>query len=403
MPQGQRTTRQTARFDDIEKTCRLFETGDYADKGLDPVTEADLDRVITAFEKPVDLQVLHDGSFFKLGRIAEIWRDGKALLGRMIAPQHAWDTMKANNATKLSSGFNRDPGNERRISSLDHVAVVPVPRVASAAVMSADGLVWFEQDLPTFALTPEGFDPLKAKLQTIVSLLQDRLWTIDGPDGNIPLTDDDEKTIDAIIGLLGVKFAQVTTTEEGDMPGVDEKQFAEFQAKMAAEQKATSDQIATLTQTLKDSIEESARVKAELAETRNVTTNAEMSAILDGLKSDQYLNAAAAEMAKQYLTQIPAGTVTFSAEKDGKTEETKVSFAVGFAAIVKANGKVWMKGEVTPGAGEPGKSASTGDGTKAEFIDEDSVREDAKVRAYMTAHPGTPRVKAHEAVLAGLS
>ena len=112
----------------IERTAKLFESGEYADRGL-TVTNDDLDRLAGSFaEVPVKIehtQTPFDGA---LGQLRSIGRIGKELFGKIAFTPEAWALASKAGAKKLSIAISRD------LSRITEVSLVSNPRVLGAAV-----------------------------------------------------------------------------------------------------------------------------------------------------------------------------------------------------------------------------------------------------------------------------
>jgi hypothetical protein len=138
----------------VEREARLFEAGDYPDKGI-TVTEEDLDRIVRDFTE-VPIKIEHTSTPFDgfLGTARRIWRKGRELWADLVFPKPAWELAESAGARKLSVGLKRDK------SGIAEVSLVSTPRVASAQVFSGDatgasrgdaempgaqGLVYFEE------------------------------------------------------------------------------------------------------------------------------------------------------------------------------------------------------------------------------------------------------------------
>lgn len=124
----------------IEKTAKLFTTGDYKDKGI-KVTEADLDKLITSF-KECPVKIEHSSSPFDgaLGTLQRIWRVGTDLMGSISFTAAAWALIEHAGAMakQLSISIKKD------LSALIEVSLVTNPRIPGAAVFNA-GVVTFSQ------------------------------------------------------------------------------------------------------------------------------------------------------------------------------------------------------------------------------------------------------------------
>ncbi len=128
----------------IERIAKLFEAGEYPDKGIS-VTEADLDRLAEGFhEAPVKVE--HQDTPFDgaIGVLKRIWRQGKDLMGYIGFSPQAWAFIDRAGARRLSIALAKD------ISEIREVSLVRSPRVAGAQVfddrIELDGIL---SDVPT--------------------------------------------------------------------------------------------------------------------------------------------------------------------------------------------------------------------------------------------------------------
>lgn len=114
----------------IEREAKLFEAGNYPDRGIE-VSEEDLDRIIAnTSEAPVRIE--HSATPFDgaLGVLKSVYRKGKELFGRLSFTQAAWELIKSANAKRLSVAILKDK------SGIAEVSLVREPRVADAAVFN---------------------------------------------------------------------------------------------------------------------------------------------------------------------------------------------------------------------------------------------------------------------------
>lgn len=114
----------------VEREARLFEAGDYPDKGLS-VTEDDLERMARGFSAPVPIHLEHRPGPLRFGWLVKVWRDGGALFGKLAFTGAAWELLKESGAKALSLGLNRSG------LAIEEVSIVGQPRVAGARVFSA--------------------------------------------------------------------------------------------------------------------------------------------------------------------------------------------------------------------------------------------------------------------------
>jgi|GEM_PF-2713039 len=112
----------------IERTAKLFEAGEYKDKGIS-VTESDIDALVAGF-KEIPVKIEHSETPFDgfLGGCTKIWRKGADLMGSIGFSPEAWSLVDKADARKLSIGIKKD------LSELTEVSLVKTPRVAGAAV-----------------------------------------------------------------------------------------------------------------------------------------------------------------------------------------------------------------------------------------------------------------------------
>ena len=111
----------------VEKDAKIFEAGEYPDKGIE-VSEADLDAIIGSFEE-VPVKVEHvDSPLDPLGTVKRIWRQGKDLFARLAFPRDLAAFLERRGVKKLSVALQKDP------LRLAEVSLVLSPRVPSAAM-----------------------------------------------------------------------------------------------------------------------------------------------------------------------------------------------------------------------------------------------------------------------------
>lgn len=126
----------------VRRHAKLFEAGDYPDKGVE-VTEDDLDKII-ATHTSVPIKIEHSESIFDgaLGVVEGLYRKGKELFGFMNFPDVAWDLISTTKHRSLSCGIKKDK------SGLSEVSLVTNPRVADAQVftMSEEAII-FNDDI----------------------------------------------------------------------------------------------------------------------------------------------------------------------------------------------------------------------------------------------------------------
>lgn len=145
----------------IEREAKLFEAGSYPDRGVE-ISEDDLDRIAAGTcEAPVRLE--HTATPFDgaLGVLKSVYRKGAELFGRLSFTQAAWELIKLADARRLSVALKKDK------SAIAEVSLVRQPRIADAAVFSADETVQLDEcdfsvDAP---LSTQEADPEVARLR----------------------------------------------------------------------------------------------------------------------------------------------------------------------------------------------------------------------------------------------
>jgi hypothetical protein len=114
----------------VERTCLLFEAGDYPDKGI-TITEDDLQAIITNSDRAVPVRIEHlEESPFDgvLGMVTDLRAVGRQLWGVLRQPAEAWELVKRAGARSLSVAL--DVAGKRLLEA----SYVCHPRVANAQV-----------------------------------------------------------------------------------------------------------------------------------------------------------------------------------------------------------------------------------------------------------------------------
>jgi hypothetical protein len=113
----------------VEKDAKIFEAGEYPDKGI-TITESDLDTIVSNFtEAPVKVEHT-DNPLDPLGLVKRVWRKGKDLFGRLAFPGEIAAFLERRGIRKLSVALLKDP------LSLAEVSIVMSPRITDAAMFS---------------------------------------------------------------------------------------------------------------------------------------------------------------------------------------------------------------------------------------------------------------------------
>lgn len=125
----------------VTREARLFEAGDFPDKGIS-ITEGDLDNIIAA-TGDVPIRIEHTDTPFDgvLGTCGKLLRRGKELFGSLSLTDAAWGLLQQTKHRGLSVGILPDK------SALAEVSLTLTPRIASAQMFS-EGVVGFSADVP---------------------------------------------------------------------------------------------------------------------------------------------------------------------------------------------------------------------------------------------------------------
>ena len=174
-----------------ERDAKLLEVGAYPDKGL-TVTEADLDGIVARFsDGGAPIKVEHmDTPLDPLGRVQKVWRDGNALMAKLLFPEDLAGFLRRRGVQKLSVGLSR----EKVGLGLAEVSLVLKPRVAAAAM---------------FGEAPPPFSPLRS--------CEDQFWGAgeDAKDAEIVRlrAELSAREVNAQIGVLKAAGRVVPATE----------------------------------------------------------------------------------------------------------------------------------------------------------------------------------------------
>lgn len=127
----------------VEHPAKLFQAGDYPDKGV-RVTSGDLEAMVDGFELPVPILIEHAESPLEIGFLTDIERVGEELLGTLAITYEADALVKRSGAKALSLGVTPDLRQIREVSLVRH------PRIADAGFLSFSGDV-LESEPATFS------------------------------------------------------------------------------------------------------------------------------------------------------------------------------------------------------------------------------------------------------------
>jgi len=120
----------------IERRAKLFEAGDYPDKGV-LVTTDHLRQWSDRFRGRVPVLIEHAESPLEIGFLAELEAIGAELFGTLHLTPEANALIERSGARSLSLGISAD------LSEIREVSLVRNPRVPTAQLF-ADGMRWFE-------------------------------------------------------------------------------------------------------------------------------------------------------------------------------------------------------------------------------------------------------------------
>ncbi len=113
----------------IDRSAKLFEAGDYPDKGV-TISQEDLASIAANFDLPVPVLVEHTTSPLELGFLTHVEMRGQELFGVIALTQEADTLLRQSGAKSLSIGLDREM---RRIRE---VSLVQNPRVRSARLFT---------------------------------------------------------------------------------------------------------------------------------------------------------------------------------------------------------------------------------------------------------------------------
>ena len=109
----------------INRRAKLFEAGEYPDKGVS-VSRRDLLRLAANFDTPVPVLIEHGESPLQLGKLIEVEPVGDELFGTIQLSVEANALLEQNGARHLSLGLSPD------MTGIREVSIVRYPRVESA-------------------------------------------------------------------------------------------------------------------------------------------------------------------------------------------------------------------------------------------------------------------------------
>lgn len=122
----------------IERRAKLFEAGEYPDRGL-TVTRQHLERLERTFRAPVPVWIEHASSPLEIGYLTQVAAHGDELHGVIALTKEANALIERSGARSLSLGLAGDLSEIREVSLVEH------PRIADARLFA--GAVRFDTKL----------------------------------------------------------------------------------------------------------------------------------------------------------------------------------------------------------------------------------------------------------------
>ena len=124
----------------VERRAKLFEAGEYPDKGI-AVSDDDLVALVKGFSGPVPVLIEHAESPLELGFLTAVTREGKELHGTVSLSREADALVRRSGARGLSLGLSPD------LRAIREVSLVRRPRVAGAGFFSGGEFVEFAGEI----------------------------------------------------------------------------------------------------------------------------------------------------------------------------------------------------------------------------------------------------------------
>jgi len=124
----------------VARRAKLFEAGEYADKGISIST----DHLVTLARgfRPVPILIEHQPSPLDLGSLSSVEARGVELFGTLHFTAEAHALVEKSGARGLSVGLARD------LSAIREVSLVRHPRVSDAALFHQDTVTFFAEMPP---------------------------------------------------------------------------------------------------------------------------------------------------------------------------------------------------------------------------------------------------------------
>ena len=393
----------------IERDAKLFEAGDYPDKGI-TVTEDELDTIASGTkDAPVKIEHVDTAFDGAMGVLRSARRVGKELMGRIGFTREAWALIDRAKARRLSVAVKRDK------TGLVEVSIVKQPRIASAAVfddrIELDGVVEFgfgglsASDIsdrisdilkPSRTLNNEGAMVNSGPWPYVTALHEDHaVVELGGKHFNYPFTVNDgtvtlSKPVEVVQDwkpATTCTMSDITDTQEGDTMA-DEKDNA---AQMSGpngdisysdalkalqrfrpgnpEAQALFDSNVAIITMAQESREEVRKAGAAARAAMKELQRANTDTFVERMKREGKLVPAVEHFARAILQKRPLigadygseETVRFTVEKDGNATEVPMHYADAFAALLEAMPPVVSFQELAKANAEADSQMSTAD------------------------------------------
>lgn len=124
----------TASQDWVEREAKLFEAGEYPDKGV-AISPADLQAMQSRFDLPVPVLIEHSSSPLELGFLTAVRAEGEELFGTISLTPEADALIRRSGAKSLSLGLSPD------LKEIREVSLVQNPRISSAQLFRSGHLL----------------------------------------------------------------------------------------------------------------------------------------------------------------------------------------------------------------------------------------------------------------------
>src|SRR5687767_10849414 len=121
----------------IERSAKLFEAGEFPEKGVS-ITPEQLAGLAGAFQDPVPVLIEHSESPLELGYLTSVQVMGDELFGTVSFTPEAHVLVERSGARSLSLGLTPD------LTRIREVSLVRNPRIESAQLFSGGPVFWGE-------------------------------------------------------------------------------------------------------------------------------------------------------------------------------------------------------------------------------------------------------------------